>query len=83
MGIAKITRNFQITLPKDVRKVVGVKEGDEVLFVIADNKVFFVKSEEDPIMAAEGIWKSMKGTGAEYQRKMRQQWRKRQKKLGW
>lgn len=83
MGIAKITRNFQITLPKDVRKVVDVKEGDEVLFVIADNKVFFVKSKEDPIMAAAGILKGTKETGAEYQRKMRQQWRKRQKKLGW
>lgn len=83
MGLSKITRNYQITLPKDIRKMVGVKEGDEVMFVIEDNKVVLVKSRDDPIMAAAGIWKDIKETGVEYQKRVRQQWRKRQKRLDW
>ena len=83
MGISKITRNYQITLPKDVRKVVGLREGDEVVFTIEDGKVVIVKSAEDPIMAAAGIWQDKKETGAEYQKRIRMQWKKRQKKLEW
>ena len=42
-----------------------------------------VKSKEDPIMAAAGIWRDLKETGAEYQKRIRLQWKKRQKALGW
>lgn len=83
MGIAKVTRNYQLTIPKDVRKVVGIKEGDEVMFVVEDNKIALVKSQEDPVLAAAGIWKDMKETGEEYQKRIRKQWKKRQKTLNW
>ena len=42
-----------------------------------------VKSKEDPIMAAAGIWRDLKETGAEYQKRIRSQWKKRQKALDW
>ena len=83
MGISKITRNYQVTLPKDVRKIIDVKEGDEVVFIIEENKVSLIKSASNPVMAAAGIWKNMKETGEQYQKRMRQQWSKRQKSLNW
>jgi len=39
MGIAIVTRNFQLTIPKDVREVQGIKIGDKVLFSVENNKV--------------------------------------------
>jgi len=83
MGISKITRNCQITLPKDVRKIIDVKQGDEVIFIIDGERVSLVKSKDNSIMAAAGIWKDMKETGMEYQKRMRSQWKKRQKALDW
>lgn len=83
MGISRITRNCQITLPRDVRKVAGIKEGDEIMFVVEDNRVFLSKLNEDPVLAAAGIWKGVKKTGAQYQRRMREQWKKRAKRLNW
>ncbi len=83
MGISKVTRNCQITLPKDIRKVIGVQEGDEVMFVINENRVSLVKSAEDPVIAAAGIWKDLKETGAHYQKRMREQWKKRRKRTDW
>ncbi len=83
MGISKITRNYQVTIPKDVRKAVGIKEGDEVMFVVDGDRVSLVKSRRDAILAAAGIWKDIKETGVEYQKRMRQQWKKRQKALNW
>ena len=45
MGITKITRNYQITLPKDIRKIINVKEGDDIIFLVEDDKVFLTKSK--------------------------------------
>ncbi len=81
MGISKITRNCQITLPKDVRKVIGLKEGDEVVFIIDGDKVRLVKSDEDIIKRTAGIWKDMKETGVEYQRKIRKESEKRLRRI--
>lgn len=39
-----------------------------------------IKIEKDPILAAAGIWKDMKETGAEYQKRMRKGWSRRLKK---
>jgi AbrB family looped-hinge helix DNA binding protein len=83
MGISKITRNFQITLPKDVRIIKKLEEGDAVVFAIEGNDVILEKVEEDPIMASAGIWKNFKETGAQYQKRLRGQWKKRQKQLEW
>ena len=80
MGISKITRNCQITLPKDVRKVIGLKEGDEVVFIIDGDKVRLVKSDEDIIKRTAGIWGDIGMTGQEYQRRIRKGWSRRLRK---
>ena len=83
MGIAKITRNYQITLPKDVREIKKLKEGDSVIFILEGDKVVIQRVGDDPVMAAAGIWKGIKETGVQYQKRMRAQWKKRQKALEW
>ena len=83
MGISRVTRNCQVTIPKDIRIAAGFKEGDEILFVIEGEKIILRKPIKDPIMAAAGAWKGMKETGIEYQNRIRSQWKKRQKALEW
>ena len=43
MGISKITRNYQVTLPKDVREVKNLRVGDKVLFAIEDDRIESLK----------------------------------------
>ncbi len=81
MGISKITRNYQLTLPKDVRKIVGLREGDEVMLTVENGKITITKSVGDSIRATAGIWKDMKETGEEYQRKIRKGWSRRLKRI--
>ena len=83
MGITKVTRNFQITLPKDIRRFVNVQEGDEIVFTIEDKKVIVSKPTKDAVMAAAGLWEDKKETGEQYQKRIRSQWHKRQKALNW
>ena len=77
MGIAKITRNYQITIPKDVRELKNLNEGDTVIFSIEGKKVDIVKMEKDVLKSAAGLWSKTKETGLEYERKIREDWKKR------
>ncbi len=77
MGIAKITRNYQITIPKDVRELKNLNEGDTVIFSIEGKKVDIVKMEKDVLKSAAGLWSKTKETGLEYEKKIRENWKKR------
>jgi len=68
-------------LPKDVRKIVGLREGDEVMLTVENGKITITKSVGDSIRATAGIWKDMKETGEEYQRKIRKGWSRRLKRI--
>jgi AbrB family looped-hinge helix DNA binding protein len=35
----KVTRKGQVTIPADIRRALGIKEGDKVAFVVEDNQV--------------------------------------------
>ena len=44
MEIAKVTSKGQITIPVAVRKTLGVREGDKVLFIERDGGVLMINS---------------------------------------
>jgi len=77
MGISKITRNFQVTLPHDIRELKHFKVGDKVIFVAHDKHVEIIKVEKEAIIAAAGLWSDFKETGEHYQRRLRKEWSKR------
>ncbi|MBI1973049.1 AbrB/MazE/SpoVT family DNA-binding domain-containing protein [Candidatus Woesearchaeota archaeon] len=80
MGIAKITRNYQVTLPKDVRELKDLKEGDKILFTIEGDQVKVLKFNKDSIKDAAGLWSKTKESGLAYERKIRAGWQKRLKR---
>jgi len=77
MGISKVTRNFQVTLPQDIRELKHFKVGDKIIFVARDNCVEIIKVEKDAIKAAAGLWSDFKETGEHYQRRLRKEWSRR------
>jgi AbrB family looped-hinge helix DNA binding protein len=79
MGISKITRNFQITLPRDVREFKNLNVGDKVLFVVEDKRIELVKLDKNIVKDTAGIWSGMKESGVEYERRLRKGWKKRPK----
>lgn len=78
MAISKVTRNFQVTIPREVREMEDLRVGDTVLFAIEDHKIHLVKCDKDIITKAAGLWAGMKETGLEYERRLRKEWRKRE-----
>lgn len=84
MGIAKVTRNYQVTIPKDVRRINGIKIGDTVLFAIEGDKIHFMNMDREKILTEiSGTWKEhVKGSSVDYVRQIRVGWAKRSKRLG-
>ncbi len=81
MGIARVTRNFQVTIPKDVREVQGIKEGDKVLFSVDGSKVEISKFKNNFVEEAFGAWKSKVEPGTNYVKKIRSEWKIRNDKF--
>ena len=79
--MAKVTRNFQITLPKDVRRVVDIKVGDTLLVSQREKEVVITKLDENPVDASFGIWKNVKDS-VKFVREGRAEYKKRAKRLG-
>ncbi len=80
MGISKITRNFQVTLPKDIRELKNFRVGEKVLFVMEGNRVDLVKMDKNIVKESAGLWADMKETGIEYETRLRKAWVKRRVK---
>lgn len=80
MGIAIVTRNYQVTIPKDVRTLHDIKIGDTVLFALEGEKIDFMKLKfEDAVKSVAGLLK-IKDTGIEYTKEIRSEWKKREAK---
>jgi len=44
LGSAKVTVRYQVTVPEEVRKKLKIKEGDSLVFV-EDNKRVYISTE--------------------------------------
>ena len=81
MGIAKVTRNYQVTIPKDIRRIKDINIGDTVFFCVEGEKVdFFKMKRENVIKETAGIWGG-KENGVDYVRRIRKSWSKREKRV--
>ena len=52
MEIAKITSKGQVTIPIDIRRKLGVKEGDKILFVEEAGKVYILNASMEALRKA-------------------------------
>lgn len=53
MELAKVTSKGQITIPVAIRKLLGVKDGDKVLFVQEGSKVVMMNASVNALMEAQ------------------------------
>ena len=50
---SSLTSKFQVTVPKLVRQALGLKEGEQVVFLIEDNDVKVIKKPGDVLKAMD------------------------------
>ena len=53
MELAKVTSKGQITIPVAIRKALGVKDGDKVMFIEQEGKVVMMNASLDALLEAQ------------------------------
>ncbi|MBR0368431.1 MAG: AbrB/MazE/SpoVT family DNA-binding domain-containing protein [Clostridia bacterium] len=56
MEIAKVTSKGQITIPIGIRKALGLREGDKVLFLEQNGQILMVNSSMEAIQRAQAAF---------------------------
>ena len=56
MELAKVTSKGQITIPIDIRRKLGVKEGDKILFVEEQGRIIMMNSSTDALRKAQAAF---------------------------
>ena len=56
MEIAKITSKGQVTIPIDIRRKLGVKEGDKILFVEEEGKIYILNASMEALRKAQAAF---------------------------
>jgi len=81
MGITRVTRNFQITLPKDIREMKKINIGDKFIVTVEDDEIVMRMIKSKMLERSFGAWGKGK-SGVEFVRKTRDEAEKREKRLG-
>lgn len=84
MQTSTITSKGQVTVPKDIRKSLGLEEGDEVMFIGFENRATIVPLGGHHLDSLYGILKHRKKAPLDL-KKARQQYRRKiaQKIMNW
>ena len=56
MELAKVTSKGQITIPIDIRRTLGVKEGDKIMFVEEQGRIIMMNSSMDALRKAQAAF---------------------------
>ena len=60
MAVSRVTRNYQVTVPREIRELAGVKVGDTLLFAREGEDVVIRKIDKDLLARGFGLWKKAK-----------------------
>ena len=83
MSMTKVTRNYQITVPRDIREMANIKEGDKLVITMENGEIKMKKFDEDVFKRAFGSWKNAGiKDSVKYVRDIRKEWEHRAKRLG-
>lgn len=56
MELAKVTSKGQITIPVEIRKKLRIKDGDKVLFMEDDGRVYMMNSSIDALREKQKVF---------------------------
>ena len=59
MELAKVTSKGQVTIPAAIRKMLGIREGDKLLFVEEGEKVVLMNASTNALLKAQEAFKGV------------------------
>lgn len=78
VSVASVTSKGQVTIPKEIRELLGIIEGDKVLFMIEEDRVVVRKVSSEKLSVILARQKQWPEDGLDFQRRLREEWRSQQ-----
>lgn len=75
MSVGSVTTKGQITIPKEVRERLNLKEGDRVVFVIESGQATMRKASGEKISEILRRQKPWRVHSTRFQKRIRKEWR--------
>ena len=74
-NVTRVTRKYQVTIPKEIREKVGVEVGDELRVMEKDDLIVLKKvNKKRNLLDFEGCWKGYPENPDEFVRELRRLW---------
>ena len=74
VSIGTLTSKGQITIPKEIREILGVIEGDKLIFLVEGDRITMRKVTSEKLSDVLSRQKPWPETGLEFQRRLRGEW---------
>ncbi|MGI0102579.1 MAG: AbrB/MazE/SpoVT family DNA-binding domain-containing protein [Nitrosotalea sp.] len=74
ISIGSITTKGQITIPREIRISLDLKEGDRIIFTIEDGQATMKKASRERLSEILRRQKSWREHSTKFQKRMRKEW---------
>jgi AbrB family looped-hinge helix DNA binding protein len=77
VSVGTVTSKGQVTIPKKIREMLGVVEGDKLIFLVEGDRVLMRKVTSErlsDVLSRQKLWPE---AGFEFQKRLREEWRRR------
>jgi len=74
IGVSSISEKGQVTIPKEIRDILGLKAGDKVVFIDQNDQFVVRKARTGKLSQTLEYQKPWKVNALEFQRKIRKEW---------
>ena len=74
IGISSVSEKGQVTIPKEMRDILGLKAGDKVVFIDQNDQFVMRKARTGKLSQTLENQKAWKADASEFQRKIRKEW---------
>ena len=74
VSVGTLTSKGQITIPKEIREILGVIEGDKMIFLVEGDRITMRKVTSEKLSDVLSRQKPWPETGLEFQRRLRGEW---------
>ena len=82
MNIVKVTRKYQVTIPKEIREERGIEIGDRLKVSLERGRIVLERTGESVVDEVAGSWELDIGDSTEFVRELRKGGINRLRRLG-
>jgi len=75
IGITSVSTKGQVTIPKEIRDIMELREGDRVIFILDDGRIYLRKASAQKLSQMLEVQRPWRESSLAFQKRIRGEWR--------